>query len=157
MIPEAPEQRWWSATATCRLLRCLAFAAPASAPSRPIGQTADNPGAMAHLALQRGIEAEELSLAHPGKRLQDRFDEVAKAYESEPASMPQGIVTRARLQTEDRPFQRFSPIPALSRKARCSWVTMIGASSAFSTSCLSKLASRRIVPPHPSGERAITF
>lgn len=99
MIPEAPESQWWSATATWRLLRCPASAAPASAPSRPIGQTADNAGAIAHLALQRWIEAGEWSSAHPGTRLQERFDEVAKAHEAEPARMPQGSVTRARLQT----------------------------------------------------------
>lgn len=97
MILEAPESQWWSATATWRLLRCPASAAPASAPARPIGQTADNPGAIAHLALQRWIEAGEWSSAHPGTRLQERFDEVAKAHEAEPARMRQGIVTRARL------------------------------------------------------------
>lgn len=99
MIPDTVAPQWWSATATWRLLRCPASATPARAPVRPPGRAADNAGSVAHLALQAWAESGEWSLPDPGSRLQERFDEVASAHEADPARMPQGVLTRARLKT----------------------------------------------------------
>lgn len=54
---------------------------------------------MAHLALQAWAESGEWALPDPGTRLQERFDEVAAAHQTDPVRMPQGVVTRARLKT----------------------------------------------------------
>lgn len=99
MIPDTVTPQWWSATATWRLLRCPASATPAPAPTRPLTQVADNVGSVAHLALQAWAESGEWLLSDPGTRLQERFDEVALAHGVDPARMPQGVITRARLKT----------------------------------------------------------
>lgn len=102
MILEAAAPQWWSATATWRLLRCPASAAPTLAPVKPPGHTADNSGTLAHLALQIWIEAGDWSHPDANMRLQERFDEVAKAHGANLEHMPRAVVTRARLKSRGK-------------------------------------------------------
>lgn len=102
MIPGAAASQWWSATATWRLLRCPASAEPAQAPAKPPEQPADNAGTVAHLAVQAWAEAREWSHPDTGTRLEERFNEIATAHGADPASMPQAVVTRARLKSRGK-------------------------------------------------------
>lgn len=97
MIDTHPAPRWWSATATWRLIQCRASASPVPEPIVPPKAAADNAGSLAHLALQAWAEAGEWEQHDPGASLQERFDDAVASAGITLGALPNAVITRARL------------------------------------------------------------